>query len=533
MSTIDQINQEFRKQLLAKERSFASQMVREYGEAWKVTRARIEELATQYYTASVAGKKPSISWLYELERLQTLQAQTEAEIAKFAQYAIDAILVEQREAIITAQRNSEILTRASFPRGVNVSFNRLPKSVFENLIGFLQDGSPLSSLLDKLPGEAGKAVADGLKNGLLLGWNPKKTADAIRESLGGNLARALRISRTETLRSYREATRQTYQANNNILQGWRWSSARNERTCAMCWALDGSIHPLDEPMEEHVCGRCSQIPVSKSWKELGFDIDEIELGQPGTGIEAFGKLSNTVQTNILGPAKYAAWKEEKFTLSDLVGRKTNLDWGATLYEKSLKELIGEKEAKSYTRLALMGVAQNAGNYSADDLIRVAGLGLRELTPRELNKVVEKVGLLGLSQDPIQKVDQSIAGLMWNGKMLQKGDMISPEDAHYLKHVVVNGEWPMGTTLREYSNSLREIIQNPKSSIFISKFNENWQIGFVGRSGKWQGENGFSHIFVEYRVKYSYWVTGFQPKYLSEQIYKNREVIKWLKPLKEK
>lgn len=41
---------------------------------------------------------------------------------------------------------------------------------------------------------------------------------------------------------------------------------------------------------------------------------------------------------ILGPAKYAAWKEEKFALPDLVGRKADPDWGVTLYEKSLAEL---------------------------------------------------------------------------------------------------------------------------------------------------------------------------------------------------
>jgi hypothetical protein len=56
------------------------------------------------------------------------------------------------------------------------------------------------------------------------------------------------------------------------------------------------------------------------------------------------------------------------------------------YEKSLKEVLGEEEAKKYTRLALLGVARNAPGYSANDLIQVAGLGLRELTPQELNKV---------------------------------------------------------------------------------------------------------------------------------------------------
>lgn len=284
-------------------------------------------------------------------------------------------------------------------------------------------------------------------------------------------------------------------------------------------------------MEEHICGRCAMIPVTKTtWRELGFDIDEIETGQPGSGIEAFEKLSHTEQLKILGPAKYAAWKDNRFILSDLVGRKYNSQWGWMGYEKSLVELIGEKDAKLYTRLALMGVAGNAGNYSADDLIRVAGLELRELTPSEVNRIVEKIGELGLCHDPIQKVDNSTAGLVWKGKALQIGEMVSPEEAHYLKHVMVREEWPEETTLDEYVSSLRQVIENPNSSIFISKYDGNWQIGFIGESGKWQGSKGHKFILVEYRVKYGYWVTGFQPEFIEKQIIQKRETILWIQKL---
>lgn len=57
-----------------------------------------------------------------------------------------------------------------------------------------------------------------------------------------------------------------------------------------------------------------------------------------TGSETFSQLANTEQLKVLGPAKYAAWKEGKFTLTDLVGRKYDPQWGWTGYEKSLTEL---------------------------------------------------------------------------------------------------------------------------------------------------------------------------------------------------
>ena len=70
----------------------------------------------------------------------------------------------------------------------------------------------------------------------------------------------------------------------------------------------------------------------------GFDIDEAEGLKPIAGTEAFAQLSDTEQLRVLGPAKYAVWKEYKCVLRVLVGRKYDPQWGWTRYEKSLKGL---------------------------------------------------------------------------------------------------------------------------------------------------------------------------------------------------
>lgn len=515
MSDIYQVNDEFRRKLLKMERSAASVLLREYGRAWTVIRKEIINLNTQYEGADEVS---AAAWLYESGRLAGLKQQTEAEIAKFARYADKAIQEEQKEAVRMARKSAGALLESSLPKGVKVSFNQLPVEAFENLIGFLQNGSPLSRLLNELPGEAGKAVADGLQTGMLLGWNPTRTARSIRETLGGNLARALRIARTETLRSYREASRQIFKANDHVVEGWRWASARNERTCAMCWAMDGTEHTLDEQLEEHICGRCSMVPITRSWRGLGFDIDEAEGLKPATGIAAFGQLSDTEQLRVLGPAKYAAWKEGKFELGDVVGRKYDPQWGWTRYEKSLKDLIGAEEAKGYTRLALMGVAKNAGDYSVDDLIRVAGLGLRELTPAEIQKIREVVAVAGFSSDP-EKCGSRIAGLIWEGKVIHSADKLPTGVVHYLRHAVQGNEWPSGTTIEEYYANLNSVVMDKESQIIISDLHNFRQIGFFSSEGIW----------VDYRIKYGKWVTGMYlddiNKVLTDPRRKN---IKWLK-----
>ncbi|HEX5083570.1 MAG TPA: minor capsid protein, partial [Blastocatellia bacterium] len=95
---------------------------------------------------------------------------------------------------------------------------------------------------------------------MALGRNPRAIARQIREGLGGNMVRALTIARTETLRVYRQASLQNYQANSDIVAGYYWRSSRSRRSCGACIALDGTFHPLDRPMRAHVRCRCTMIP---------------------------------------------------------------------------------------------------------------------------------------------------------------------------------------------------------------------------------------------------------------------------------
>ncbi len=75
------------------------------------------------------------------------------------------------------------------------SFAQLPDAALTDLVGFLRDGSPLR-----------KELVSGLGAGL----GSREIGRRIRSSLGGDLTRSLRISRTEVLRAYRESTRRSF-----------------------------------------------------------------------------------------------------------------------------------------------------------------------------------------------------------------------------------------------------------------------------------------------------------------------------------
>lgn len=338
MPDIYDLADQFRDRLLRHEREAASQMVRRYAGVYRRIQDEVSKILDEIDAGVAAGEAPSVAQLLQLQRLQQLQVQIRREVGEFAAWAQDQIQVGQAWAVDVAAADAERLMRAAIghmPPGVVVSFNRLNRAASARIIAAVQDESPLARLLDSLGARAAELIKQELVNAVSLGWGARRTAQAIREASGETLTRALRIARTETLRAYREGTRETYKANSDIVGEWEWRSARQVRTCAACWAMDGRRFPLDVPMSEHPNGRCMQLPV----------IDREKLGLPPgtsnrgaeTGAQVFERLSEADKKRILG-AKYDAYRRGEITLADVVGTRHSEDWGDTIFERSARAL---------------------------------------------------------------------------------------------------------------------------------------------------------------------------------------------------
>lgn len=319
---IHRIANRHRRELLAGERMAANAMVHAYGNAWQAMQGEIEALAQLYYDAQEARVASSPWWLFEQERLGHLQRQVEAEMAKILDLADASIRSQQWEAIQAAGRHSQELVSALVQgTGINVSFSRLPAEALTDLVGFLRTGSPLRSLLDELGRSASRVIQDRLIQGLAIGKNPRDVARDVRAAFGGNLSRALTVSRTEMLRSHREATKRNYEANRDVVSGWIWTSAHQERTCPMCLAMDGTKHPLSARLDDHPNGRCTMRPIVRGAPEIKME----------TGTEWFERQPEDVQRQVLGNAGLEAYQKGEVTLQDMVGRKRSADWGTTRY----------------------------------------------------------------------------------------------------------------------------------------------------------------------------------------------------------
>lgn len=188
----------------------------------------------------------------------------------------------------------------------------------------------ITSLTRPLSGEAYTALRRELIRGVASGSNPRATAARIvaraERAFNGGLTRALVIARTETLDAHRAAAAIGQAQHADVLKGWVWTAAMSNRTCPACFGMNGTEFPLTTPGPEgHQQCRCSRVPVVRSWKDLGYDVEEPPSLLPDSQ-SFFDGLSADEQRSILGPKRFAAYQAGGFPMSAWAVRQTNPGW---------------------------------------------------------------------------------------------------------------------------------------------------------------------------------------------------------------
>ncbi|MBI4493018.1 MAG: hypothetical protein HY690_09515 [Chloroflexi bacterium] len=167
--------------------------------------------------------------------------------------------------------------------------------------------------------------------------------------------------------------------------------------------------------------------------------------------------------------------------------------------------------------------------SVDQLILEAATGARELSRAELRQVLEHVAQAGFDPDSREGVRGRLAGATWRGAVLRAQDRLPPAELKYLWHVRERQEWPVGTTLHEYIESIRRIIVDPTSGVFLDRYQGALSLGILRESRELRGPGGFESVLVQYRVGLGHWTTAFQPEYgLRELEEPGWSDIRWLR-----
>ena len=76
------------------------------------------------------------------------------------------------------------------------------------------------------------------------------------------------------------ARHETFKENEDVIKGVEYVATLDSRTSLQCASLDGKVFPLEEgprPPQHYNC-RSTTVPVVKSWRELGIDLDEAPEG---------------------------------------------------------------------------------------------------------------------------------------------------------------------------------------------------------------------------------------------------------------
>lgn len=258
-----------------------------------------------------------------LDELTRYQGFMGVEVDALGKAMVDRGIAESRQLIAAAYGDSRIVGM----------LRDLPPETVEQLLGFLDPAGPLYKRLSELAPTTVDRLADVILQSVAMGKNPRVLArEIVNRGLGMGLTDSLRMARTVQLWSYREATRANYVANGDVVKGWVWYATLGDpRTCASCIAMHGTIHPLDEPLNDHHNGRCAAIPITITRR------NPVEQ----TGEEWFNQQSDTAQEQILGKGKYQAWVDKKFTFSQLTKEHDDQVYGMMRTEASLKDLLGD------------------------------------------------------------------------------------------------------------------------------------------------------------------------------------------------
>lgn len=310
--------------------------------AWDSLAADFEAAILELLAAAKDGRVP-VSVVTRNVRLRDALQQARRVLDELSTQTANLTTSDVAAAMLDAMDSHPALLQSQLPAGqagAQMSFARVSPEALAAMVERMTEQIHTRTL--PLAPDVERLMKSELYRGIAVGDNPRRTASRIvRRAEGrfnGGLTRALTIARTETLDAHREANRQSRLANKDMVTGWYWTATLDARTCPSCLANHGSLHPVDEfgPIDHHN-GRCDAVDKVKSWRELGFDIDEPEDLLPDAR-EWFDGLTEDTQRAIMGPERLRLLQDGEIGWDDLTRRAKNGDWRDSMQVAPVKDL---------------------------------------------------------------------------------------------------------------------------------------------------------------------------------------------------
>lgn len=257
-----------RRDILRREQQLADSLDSAYGQMWRSLVHTLLRLLDQMQRAEAAAKAAGLSfnptlYLQQIRGLDALLIAVQDDMNTFVETARTLLTNQMLPSWQIGQDDALALLRASLPPGLDIQFGRPSIRAFDLLAGrdYWFKGMTADAVL---------AVRRRLLAGLALGQGPREVARSIELGLRDvSRNRAQVIARSEMIDAYRSAAINTYQENSDVVRGWIWRTAEDERTCPLCRPMDGKKFTLSTPFEsKHPQDRCTPIPDTYGYDEI-------------------------------------------------------------------------------------------------------------------------------------------------------------------------------------------------------------------------------------------------------------------------
>lgn len=320
-------------------------LTRAWVDAWDVLEPDFQTAVVELMAGAVDGKisRAVVAKNIRLrDALQTARAMLD-ELARLTEVTVTT---DVAQAVLDAMDGHAALIGSQLPPNATtagVSFTRMSPEALAAIVE--RTTKQIHADTRPLAADVERVMKRELIRGIAVGENPRATAGRILKQtegrFNGGLTRALTIARTETLDAHRAATKASEKTNKDILEEWEWHAALNRRTCPSCWSKHGTRHPLDEPgPNDHQNGRCARVTITKSWKDLGFDIEEPPSLTKNAEAE-FANLTPATQRDIMGGQRLELLQSGKISWADLSSKTESTGWRDSYTVTPVKDLIAK------------------------------------------------------------------------------------------------------------------------------------------------------------------------------------------------
>lgn len=343
-----------------------------------------------------------------------------------------------------------------------------------------------------LAGNVEQDIVNGVKGALyahLQGQSRQETEVQIQKLLDSNRTRASLITTTETTYAYNRGRLSSFaEAGVDYV---RFSAVMDSRTSIQCRGRHGLIMAMnDSRLADNVPplhARCRSI---------------------------LDPIYSVYQPEVITP-EVLNWSKAESLPSGWGGRRqeSSQESGNHLPSSTVSSSSGGKPPPPpATGGGRSGGGSNESQHPVDRMIRNVMNVQRKFTSDELKLIREHIGQADMSSRPVKITH---AGVLEAAKELGvqvDNKRIATDQAHWLKHVVVEKEWPVGTSFPDYIRDLRYIASHPNAEISTYMYLKERFISFFAPLPDEE-----QAVFVAYSASYGKIKTGFKTSDTMEKL----------------